>query len=157
MVFAEKISCMKNGFYFLAIALCAGASSLGAPIEKFGTQETAIVSKPAPAAAGPVSSPHAIVVRPGEVVQVFAFQDSFGVPREAFYVPIEGTRVVQLFLERQGRADHWYVKGRARGRTVGGIVPRAWLDASGFLPRSLADEVRIQAAIKAQPIYIEVP
>ncbi len=97
-----------------------------------------------------------VSIRPGEIAQVFTFADQFGVARESFYVPLEGTRVVQLYMERQGRTDRWYVKGLSRGRTVGGIVPRAWLDASGFRPKSVADEMRIQAAIKAKPVYIEV-
>ena len=140
----------------LIVAVLGGVSALHAQ-ERFTTQETVVTTKPASSPSG-LSTPASKSVRlkVGEVVQVFEFRDKFGVPRESFYVPIEGTRVVQVVMERTGNTDRYYLKGRGKGRTAGGIVLREWLDSSGFKPKSIADEVRIQAAVKANPVYINV-
>jgi hypothetical protein len=142
----------------IATAAVWGCATAGA-IERFSTQQPVVVRTSGPSQASPSTptlGPRKVVLRPGEIAEVFVFSDQFGVPRESFYVPLIGTRVVQLYMERHGRQDRWYVKGLARGTTVGGIVPRTWLDSSGFLPRSVADEMRIQAALKANAFYIEV-
>lgn len=143
----------------LIVAVLGGASALHAQ-ERFTTQETVVSTKPktaASSASGPSApSSKAVRLRVGEIVQVFEFRDKFGVPRESFYVPAEGTRVVQVVMERTGNTDRYYLKGRSKGRTAGGIVLREWLDSTGFKPRSIADELRIQAAVKANPVYINV-
>jgi hypothetical protein len=143
----------------LGAAAILVATGLTHAQERFSTQESVVVTKDRPTrtqATSSSTSDKVIRLRVGEVVEVFSFQDEFGVAREAFFVPTEGTRVVQVLKERHGRKDQYYLKGRGRGRTAGGIVLRSWLDASGFKPKSVADEVRIQAAIKARPIYIVV-
>ena len=140
----------------LIVAVLGGASVLNAQ-ERFTTQETQVVTKPSPSSSGPsASASKSVRLRVGEIVEVFVFRDKMGVPRESFYVPIEGTRVVQVTLERTGNTDRYYLKGRSKGRTAGGIVLRQWLDSSGFKPRSVAHELRIQAAVKANPVYINV-
>ena len=144
---------------FLIVAVLGGASVLHAQ-ERFTTQETVVVTKPKPAGSTPsgtsTSGSKTVRLRAGEIVEVFVFRDKLGVPRESFYVPIEGTRVVQVVMERTGNTDRYYLKGRNKGRTAGGIVLRQWLDSSGFKPNSIADELRIQAAVKANPVYIVV-
>lgn len=150
---------MKKSLILLAAVLAASAAVQAQ--ERFSTQETVVVTKPVSGRSGSstdttTSNSRTVRLRVGEVIEVFAFQDQFGVERKAFYLPIEGTRVAQVVMERQGRTDRYYLKGRSRGRTVGGVVPRAWLDASGFKPRNMADELRIQAVVRAHPVYIVV-
>ncbi len=153
---------MKKIVLILVLMSCVG--SLQAQ-ERFTTQETVVVTKPKPsssssssssASSGPVVSGRAVKLRVGEVVEVFVFRDKFGTPREAFFIPLEGTRVAQVVKERAGNTDRFYLKGRAKGKTAGGIVLRDWLDSKGFKPKSIGDEVRIQAAVKANPVYITV-
>jgi len=151
--------------YLIAGTLIAGSTLLCAQ-ERFNTQETQVVTKTSPSSPSkpsasrestPVSTRGKVVrLRPGEVIEVFKFQDAAGVDREAFYLPTEATRVVQLVFERQGRTDRYYLRGIRPGKTAGGIVARQWLDSKGFKPKSMADEARIQAALKASPVYIVV-
>jgi hypothetical protein len=107
-------------------------------------------SGPAPSHKGPV-----VHLSQGEVKEVLE-SSKFAGPELAFYLPEEGTSVAQVVVERQGLKVNYYLKGLHRGRTVGGAVSRAWLDASGFYPRNDADEARIQEAVRNNPLYIEV-
>lgn len=91
----------------------------------------------------------------GEIVQVMTSSRSAR-PELAFYLPPEATSVVQVVVEKRGLQVNYFLKGLASGSTVGGAVQRDWLDASGFKPRNLADEARIQAAVRHNPLYIEV-
>jgi hypothetical protein len=91
----------------------------------------------------------------GEIVQVMTSSTSAR-PELAFYLPREATSIVQLVVEKRGLQRNYFLKGLASGSTVGGAVQREWLDPSGFKPRNLADEARIQATLKHNPLYIEV-
>jgi hypothetical protein len=77
-------------------------------------------------------------------------------PELAFYLPPEATSIVQLVVEKKGSQRNFFVKGLKSGQTVGGAVDRGWLDSTGFKPRNMADEARIQSALKQNPLYIEV-
>ena len=94
-------------------------------------------------------------LRRGEIVQVMTSSRSAR-PELAFYLPPEATSVVQLVVEKRGSEMNYFLKGLASGSTVGGAVQREWLDAGGFKPRNPADEARIQAAVRHNPLYIEV-
>jgi hypothetical protein len=91
----------------------------------------------------------------GEIVQVMT-SSTWARPELAFYLPREATSIVQLVVEKRGSQRNFFLKGLSSGSTVGGAVQRDWLDASGFYPRNPADEARIQAAVKRNPLYIEV-
>ncbi|PYJ28577.1 MAG: hypothetical protein DMF24_10890 [Verrucomicrobia bacterium] len=91
----------------------------------------------------------------GEIVQVMTSSTSAR-PELAFYLPREATSIVQLVVEKRGSQRNFFLKGLSSGSTVGGAVQRDWLDASGYYPRNPADEARIQAAVKRNPLYIEV-
>ena len=91
----------------------------------------------------------------GEIVQVMTSSHSAR-PELAFYLPPEATSIVQLVVEKRGSEVNYFIKGLSSGSTVGGAVVRSWLDRSGFKPNNLADEARIQAAVKHNPLYIEV-
>jgi hypothetical protein len=75
---------------------------------------------------------------------------------QAFYLPPESTAVAQLIVETKGSEVNYFVRGRAPGVTIGGEVPREWLDASGYRARNEADAARIQQQLKAAPLYIDV-
>lgn len=75
---------------------------------------------------------------------------------QAFYLPPESTAVAQLIVETKGGETNYFVRGRAPGVTIGGEVPREWLDASGYRARNEADAARIQQQLKAAPLYIDV-
>src|SRR5438045_379238 len=91
----------------------------------------------------------------GEIVQVMSCPRS-GRPQLAFYLPAEATSIVQVVVEKRGAEVNYFVKGLSSGHTVGGAVQRDWLDYGGFKPRNMADEARIQGALKHNPLYIEV-
>jgi hypothetical protein len=91
----------------------------------------------------------------GEIVQVMTCSRSAR-PELAFYLPTEATSIVQLVVEKRGSQVNYFLKGLSSGSTVGGAVQREWLDSTGFKPRNLADEARIQAAVRRNPLYIEV-
>jgi len=99
---------------------------------------------------GPVVDLHT-----GEIVQVLR-SSTFANPELAFYLPPEGTGTAQVVVEHRGVTVNIFIKGLRRGSTVGGAVARAWLDSAGFAPRNQADESRIQAAVKNNPLFIEV-
>ena len=94
----------------------------------------------------------------GEIVEVYhgGVLPTDGGPQLAFYLPPEATSVVQLVVETKGFAKTYFLKGLAPGETVGGVVQRNWLDATGYRSDNPADEARIQAAIKANPFLILV-
>ena len=91
----------------------------------------------------------------GQILQVLRSSRSAR-PEMAFYLPPEATSVVQVVVEKRGNERNYFLKGLAHGNTVGGAVERAWLDDQGFRPRNLADEARIQAAVRRNPLFIEV-
>ncbi len=91
----------------------------------------------------------------GDIIQVLSSSSLAG-PELAFYLPPEGTSIAQVVVEHRGFKVNYFIKGLRRGSTVGGAVARSWLDRSGFRPRNEADEARIQAAVKKNPLFIEV-
>ncbi len=130
------------------------ASSLQAQ-EKFDMDETVIVKK-TPHSKAPPKGSTMLYLKRGEIRPVFVFKHGFGKAREAFYVPREGTGTAQVIVEEKSGQTNYYIKGISRGRTVGGVVMREWLDGSGFFPANLATESRIQAELNSQPVFIEV-
>ena len=102
-----------------------------------------------------------IRLRVGEVQEVFhdTRTPGDGQVQLAFHLPPEAASLVQLVVETKGFTRTYFLRARRAGETVGGVVERRWLDASGYRARDLADEARIQGAIKAQPylIFIEQP
>jgi hypothetical protein len=94
----------------------------------------------------------------GEVLEVYRGRANplDGQVQMAFYLPPEAQSVVQLLVETRGLDRYYFLKGVARGETVGGVVERRWLDASGFRPRNPTDEGRIQAAVRGEPFLILV-
>ena len=91
----------------------------------------------------------------GEIIQVMSCPRNAR-PQLAFYLPPEATSIVQLVTEKRSSEINYFIKGLSSGRTVGGAVQRDWLDWGGYKPRNAADESRIQAALKHNPLYIEV-
>jgi hypothetical protein len=91
----------------------------------------------------------------GEIVQVLS-SSTFANPELALYLPPEATSVAQVVIEHRGLTVNYFIKGLRRGSTVGGAVARSWLDGAGFHPRNVPDESRIQAAVKKNPLFIEV-
>lgn len=149
------------------ILIAAAALSFAAPVahalERFDTQETVVVQRVRPrppASSSPVpQNPNAtsLYLRLGEIRPVFESRGSlFTGPREAFYLPPEANGIVQLVVERKGSTACYFLKALRPGRTAGGVVQRAWLDKSGFRPKSIADEGRVQQALRNKPYYISV-
>jgi hypothetical protein len=96
-----------------------------------------------------------VKLRVGEIREVFRSSKLDG-PEMAFYLPPEGVRIVQVVVESKGTRVSYMLKALKPGRTVGGAVERQWLDREGFQARNSADEARIQAAVKRNPLHIEV-
>lgn len=94
-------------------------------------------------------------LRRGEILEVFRSSTSAR-PEMAFYLPPEATSIVQLVVERHGSKMSYFLKAFGTGNTVGGAVERRWLDKQGFRPRNAADEARIQAEVRRNPLFIEV-
>lgn len=130
--------------------------TLGFAQEKFSTQVIDPVKPSACTSSHIQNKGHHVSMRPGELIEVFEFHDQAGVARTSFYLPSEATSVVQLVKERQGRVDRYYLRGIRKGKTAGGIIPSAWLASDGFHPKTAADEIQIQAAMKSTPVFITV-
>jgi hypothetical protein len=124
--------------------------------EQRAPSKPAGVRRPEPRPSQPAPENAArVVLKPGEVREILRSSKTAS-PELAFYLPPEATRVVQLVVEKRGFKRTYFLKALARGKTVGGAVERRWLDGGGFAPRSAADEARIQAAIKHNPLFIQV-
>lgn len=97
-------------------------------------------------------------LRLGQVIEVFHgnFAPTDGQRELAFYLPEEARSVVQLVVESSGFKRTYFLRAIGLGQTVGGVVERRWLDASGNNPKSVADEARIQSAVRAAPYLISV-
>lgn len=93
-------------------------------------------------------------VNVGGIVEVWSAKT--GADEPAFYLPPEGTRIAQMVIERKGGRVTYFVKGYRSGTTVGGLVARGLLDKEGFRPNNAADEARVQAMVRRNPVYIEV-
>lgn len=155
---------MKRSLLTLAGVLTAGFT-FAADVFDAGA-ERRVVHEKAPASSGSGSSSRQssapaprkgeyVKLRRGEIREVF--HSSKGAkPEMAFYLPPEGVHVVQVVIETKGSQVSYLLKALKPGRTVGGAVERQWLDREGFQPRNIADEARIQAAVKRSPLHIEV-
>lgn len=109
-------------------------------------------------AAGPaIPNAKRISLRVGQVIEVYRANVIPGGEREmAFYLPVEARSVVQLLVESRGVNRNYFLKAISMGETVGGVVERRWLNSAGFDPDSVADEARIQQAVRAAPYLISV-
>jgi len=99
-----------------------------------------------------------IRLRVGEVLEVYRGSAMIGdgQAQMAFYIPPEAQSIVQLVVEREGSRRTYFLRGLAPGESVGGVVEREWLNRDGTAPRDLADEARVQNAIRGQPFLILV-
>lgn len=139
----------------IVLALLSTAASTGLARDQF-------VYDPAPVAPGKdkgkagrssTSGSHAVLAL-GEAREVF---NSASAPDMAFYIPETSPTIVQVVVEKKFmKKAVYFVKGIRPGTVTGGIVPRACLDKAGFRPNNIADEARVQAALKASPITITV-
>ncbi|HYC72195.1 MAG TPA: hypothetical protein VEB66_13360 [Opitutaceae bacterium] len=130
-----------------------------APESKSFAHETKDVFRAAEYSQGPASLPNAkrISLRLGQVVEVYRANIIPGGEREmAFYLPVEARAVVQVLIESRGVTKTYFLKAIGPGDTVGGVVERRWLNSGGFDANSVADEARIQQAVRAAPFLISV-
>lgn len=97
-----------------------------------------------------------IRLKAGEIRKVFHHDNKKSDTEHAFYLPPEARSLVELVVEKGWGKRTYFLKGKARGETVGGVVERRWLDSRVRDPRSEPDEARIQAAIRKQPVFIVV-
>lgn len=99
-----------------------------------------------------------IRLRVGQVIEVYRGSNAPGDGQRemAFYLPVEARSVVQLVVETRGFTKAYFLRALGAGDTVGGIVERRWLNSEGYDPRDLADEARIQNAVRAAPYLISV-
>lgn len=98
-----------------------------------------------------------INLRLGQVVEVYRSNIIPGGEREmAFYLPHEARSVVQVLVESRGVTKTYFLKAIGLGDTVGGVVERRWLNSGGFDADTLADEARIQQAVRNAPFLISV-
>jgi hypothetical protein len=97
-------------------------------------------------------------LRVGQVIEVYRGSNMPGDGQRemAFYLPVEARSVVQLVVEQRGLVKTYFLRAVGIGDTVGGVVERRWLNSAGFDPDSLADEARIQNAVRAAPFLISV-
>jgi len=157
-------SMKKLTYALLAAAVLAGAGNgFTRELEQFTTEEVVTEKKTVKVQANPSSAfpsnPNAqyVKLRVGEIRPAIESKGSlFAAAPEAFYLPAEAIGVVQLIVEKKGATTTYFLKGLRKGKTVGGVVQRAWLDKSGFKPKTITDEGRIQQALKANPFYITV-
>lgn len=141
----------------LVMALLPGRSSAR---ESFDASETKVIQKGPSSGGGELPIPpgaKTVRLKVGELKLVLtARKGLLGQAKTAFYIPPEATRVAQVVVETKPGQVNYFLKGRGPGVSVGGEVERAWLDAKGFEARDAADLGRIQAAVKAHPVYIDV-
>lgn len=98
-----------------------------------------------------------IGLRVGQVIEVYRANIVPGGEREmAFYLPVEARSVVQVLVESRGVTKTYFLKAIGMGETVGGVVERRWLNSGGFDPDTVADEARIQQAVRSAPYLISV-
>lgn len=97
-------------------------------------------------------------LRVGQVLEVYRGSNvpGDGQREMAFYLPVEARSVVQLVVEQRGLVKTYFLRAVGIGETVGGVVERRWLNSAGFDPGTVADEARIQAAVRAAPFLISV-
>jgi hypothetical protein len=143
---------------FPAIVLITYCLSPAQAEDKFKASETNVVVVPAPKPKENPPPPKAekILLRPAEIREVYHYLSKEGEPERAFYLPPEGTSVAQVVIEKDKEGVTYYLKGLVPGKTVGGVVERAWLDKTGLAPKGLPEEARIQRAVKAKPYLITV-
>jgi hypothetical protein len=157
---------MKTTSSFFALILALSSLSQ-APVPcdardrfEYDSAPEAAPVKPKPkvpaSSARPSTSPAAsgTVLAVGEIREVF---DAASDPTLAFYVPAPGTAVVQVIIEKKFlRKPVYLVKALRPGTVSGGLVPRVSLDGSGYKPKNITEEARVQAAMKQRPITFTV-
>jgi hypothetical protein len=159
MICSPSLPLLKPAFLAgIALALLASAPRACAA-DSVDASPTVRVVRPAPAPAAPPPSipPGAaqLQLKVGEV-RVIHVSDRWGKQATAFYLPPEGVPYVQISFEKTLSKVTYFARGLRTGKTVGAIVNRSWLDSSGFSPDSVSDEVRVQDAVKASPVFISV-
>ncbi len=98
-----------------------------------------------------VSRQSTATLKVGDVLQIFKGKGS------ALYLPAAKPTVAQVVVEKKFLSSPTYfVKGVSHGSVRGAIVPRSWLDKSGFKPKSNADLARIQQVLKTNSILVIV-
>lgn len=154
---------MKCSILTSACLLSAGFAPAADSFDAGGVERRVVIEKPSPSSGSgaarkstptPKKGDH-VKLRRGEVREVFRSSKKAN-PEMAFYLPPEGVHLVLLVIETNGSQVSYLLKGLKSGRTVGGAVERRWLDREGFQPRNIADEARIQEAVKRTPLHIEV-
>ncbi len=164
----------------LALVLLAGCDSDQGPAQLASTQPANSMGKPIEPAPESKSFPdkkdvfqgaeydpgtgampagaRQLNLRLGQIVEVFhgSLTPADGQRELAFYLPEEARSVVQLVVETSGFKRTYFLRAIGLGQTVGGVVERRWLDGSGNDPKSVADEARIQNAVRTAPYLIAV-
>lgn len=94
------------------------------------------------------------VLAVGEIREVF---DSASAPDMVFYVPASQATIVQVIVEKKFfKKPVYFIKAIRPGTATGGLVPKAYLDKSGFKANNVLDEARAKAAIQRQPFTFTV-
>lgn len=94
------------------------------------------------------------VLAVGEIREVF---DSTTAPDLVFYVPASQATIVQVIVEKKFlKKPVYFIKGIRPGTVTGGLVPKTYLDKTGFKANNVLDEARAKAAIQRQPYTFTV-
>lgn len=119
--------------------------------------------KPAPVAPAKPKSPSknpstkpvaGTLLAVGEIREVF---DSASAPDMVFFIPASQATIVQVIVEKKFlKKPVYFVKGIRPGTVSGGLVPKAYLDKTGFKANNVLDEARAKAAIQRQPYTFTV-
>jgi len=144
----------------MAMLLILATASFGRDRFEYDPTPKVPVKPGAPSGGGSVAPPstpgkgiHAVIVV-GESREVF---NSASSPAMAFYIPEAAPTIAQVVVNKGlFKKPVYFVRGIRPGTAVGGLVPRALLDASGFRPNNITDAAAVQAALKANPITITV-
>lgn len=111
-------------------------------------------SKPSGPSAQNPFQPMSLVMAVGEIREVFNAAHNKDL---AFYVPEASQGTVQIVVEKKFlRKPVYFVRALRPGAVVGALVPKASLDRSGFRPKNLAEEGRVQDAMRRAPIFMTV-
>ena len=149
----------------LACVLLLGMGSLTtAARDRFEYDATPKVVTPAPKppaskpgvkpGTGAPPQPAGLVMAVGEIREVFNAAHNKDL---AFYVPEAAMGTVQIVVEKKFlRKPVYFVRALRPGVVVGGLVPKSSLDKTGFRPKNLAEEGRVQDAIRRAPMMITV-
>ena len=74
-----------------------------------------------------------------------------------FFIPASQATIVQVIVEKKFlKKPVYFVKGIRPGTVTGGLVPKAYLDKTGFKANNVLNEARAKAAIQRQPYTFTV-